>query len=174
MDDDSDTMQSGDGSVEDDSLDFGASAGDEESSDDQSDNGSDGSASDGGDDSWGGVSDDWGGDGGSEDGGTTDAMAYGTNADRAVELGPVLNTVGDSAHVVVDSALSAIAYGFGGAAGLLGNEQDAANWNDVGNKSLENARISGRNLRRDIGVMDGEREPLPYTDSGERCPVEHN
>jgi hypothetical protein len=148
--------------------------GDDGFSDDQDDDGWDGGADDSDADGWGDGSDDSGDYGSSNDGSTTDALDYGANAGKAVDLGPVMNTIGDGIHVVVDSALSGIAYGFGGAAGLLGNEQDEANWNDTGNKSLENARASARNLQRDLGLMDGEREPLPYTDSGERCPVQHD
>jgi hypothetical protein len=138
---------------------------------------------DGGDDGWGAGDSgqpDENGDGASEDslaGATADYSAYEpspyqirhTNSAAEIAAFAAMDTVGAAG----DGALSLLAHGVGGVAGLLGNDQDAANWHDLGNKELENARASARNAMRDVGAMEGDREVRPYPDGHDQCPVPH-
>lgn len=192
MDDESYGLQAADGGDGDGALlDYGAAGGD--GSGGGQDDGADGDgAEDVGDDA-GILGQDDAGDG-SDTGGAQDDTGYGASALSLVATDAGYNDYEPSPYQIRDpknpaeilgyaamdtigaagdGVLSLMAHGVGGVAGLLGNEQDAANWHDVGAKELENARAAARNAMRDVGVMVGDREARPYPDGHDQCPAPH-
>jgi hypothetical protein len=180
MDDDTDDQRdessdTGDGGDEDGDLDFGAADGDGFFGDQ-----GDGAAS--GADDWAdgdGAASDGNGDGASDEGlvGAAGYSAYEpspyqirhTNSATEIAAFAALDTVGAAG----DGVVSLLAHGVGAVDGLLGDDQGAANWHDLGAKWLENGRAMARNAMRDVGVMEGDREVRPYPDGHDQCPVPH-